>query len=71
MFERKLAERQTHDYGWPSCKAFEDAGCKQCATCPLKGTIKSPLNLAQPGMRANQSCPSVNSNGSTNFAREC
>ena len=46
MFERKMAERKAHNYGWPSCKAFEDAGCKNCATCPLKGTIKSPLNLA-------------------------
>ena len=48
MFDRKLAERKKHGYGWPSCKAFEDAGCTHCATCPLKGTIKSPLKLAIP-----------------------
>jgi hypothetical protein len=46
MFDRKLADRQSHGLGWPSCTAFENAGCKSCAQCPHKGKIKSPLNFA-------------------------
>lgn len=49
MWERKLAESAvTHKDGlrWPSCQSFEGFGAKQCATCPLKGKINSPLNLA-------------------------
>ena len=46
MFDRKLAERAEKGFGWPSCDAFEGAGCKECATCPFKGKIRSPLNLA-------------------------
>lgn len=46
MYARKVAERKERGLGWPSCDAFEHAGCKSCATCPLKATIKSPLLLA-------------------------
>ena len=48
MFERKLAEREEKSIGWPSCKAFEDYGSKQCAGCPHRGKIKSPLHLTVP-----------------------
>jgi hypothetical protein len=48
MYDRKLREREVRGIGWPSCMAFENAGCKSCATCPHKGKIKSPLNLALP-----------------------
>lgn len=47
MFDRKLKDREDHGLGWPSCQAFENEGCKHCATCPRKGTIRSPLNLAE------------------------
>lgn len=48
MFDRKEAERESNGLGWPSCKAFEQYGSKQCAGCQYKGKIKSPLNLAGP-----------------------
>ena len=44
MFARKVRERVTRDFGYPSCATFEREGSKQCATCPLRGTIKSPLS---------------------------
>ena len=44
MYDRKEADGQK--FGWPSCTAFENEGCKLCKTCIFKGTIKSPLNLA-------------------------
>ena len=46
MFDRKVTERAERGLGWPSCEAFENAGCKDCAGCPFKGKIRSPLNLA-------------------------
>jgi hypothetical protein len=45
MLLRKLDDKAAGK-GWPSCQAFEGQGCTACKTCPLKGTIKSPLNLA-------------------------
>ena len=42
----KVPERAERGLGWPSCSAFESAGCKECAGCPFKGKIRSPLNLA-------------------------
>lgn len=45
LFARKDDERRTRGVGWPSCRSFETNGCKECATCPHRGTIKSPLNL--------------------------
>ena len=47
MYERKLLDREEHGLGWPGCQAFENEGAKECATCPLRGKIKSPLNLAE------------------------
>ena len=48
MFDRKESERESNGLGWPLCKTFEDYGSKQCATCPHKGKLKSPLHLALP-----------------------
>ena len=45
MFDRKEAEREEKDIGWPQCKTFEVYGSQQCSDCPLKGTIRSPLNI--------------------------
>ena len=47
MFARKRSDREA-GIGWPSCTAFENAGCLSCSTCPLKGSIRSPLNLCTP-----------------------
>lgn len=41
MYDRKAGE----GIGWPSCHAFEKEGA-ECATCPFRGKIKSPLHLA-------------------------
>jgi Protein of unknown function (DUF3987) len=46
MYERKIKDRAERGLGWPGCAAFENEGCKLCATCANKGKIKSPLNLA-------------------------
>ena len=46
--EAMFARTKGSGVGWPSCKAFENAGCASCAGCPHKGKIKSPLNLALP-----------------------
>lgn len=46
MIARKDRERAQRGLGWPSCVSFEREGCKQCAGCPHRGKIKSPLNLA-------------------------
>ncbi len=46
MWERKKHERDERGLGWPSCAALEAAGCTSCKTCPHKGKIRSPLNLA-------------------------
>ena len=45
MYDRKEAEKEERGLGWPSCKSFEQYGSKQCARCPHKGKIRSPLNL--------------------------
>ncbi len=45
LYERKQREVEERGLRWPSCKAFESSGSTQCATCPLAGAIKSPLNL--------------------------
>lgn len=46
MFDRKTVDRAERSLGWPSCKAFENEGCQECLTCPLRGHIKSPLSIA-------------------------
>ena len=44
MYDRKENDRKSMGLGWPSCKTFENYGCKLCATCKHFGKIKSPLN---------------------------
>ena len=58
MYDRKEKEHEK-GLGWPGCRAFENEGSTFCATCPHRGKIKSPLNLAlcqgpteQPAMEA-------------------
>lgn len=59
LFDRKEAEKQARNLGWPSCAAIENAGCTDCAACPLRHLNKSPLsfgkgNEAQPGCTTEQ-----------------
>ena len=69
MFDRKETEKDEKELGWPSCQTFENYGSKQCKDCPLKGTIKSPLNLhgsvAQPGRAAASNSADLGSNPGT------
>ena len=48
MYARKLREKEEKGLGWPNCTTFQNEGCKQCATCPHLGNVKSPLNLGMP-----------------------
>jgi Domain of unknown function (DUF927) len=41
MFDRKMAE----GIGYPQCSTIAGSGCSSCASCPLFGKIKSPLNI--------------------------
>ena len=68
MFDRKLAEREEKDFGWPSCQKFEEYGSTQCATCPLKGTIRSPLNLPLPTADAQEQAPTSTTETATTTA---
>lgn len=45
MYDRKENDRKSMGLGWPSCKTFENYGCKRCAACKHHGKIRSPLNL--------------------------
>ena len=40
MFDRKMAEREERNIGYPACQVFEDNGSQQCATCEHRGTIR-------------------------------
>ncbi|EIZ87137.1 inner membrane protein [Methylobacterium sp. GXF4] len=48
LYDRKVAERDVRNIGWPSCSAVQNAGCTSCATCPLNHLNKSPLSFGQP-----------------------
>ena len=63
MFDRKMNDR-AKGMGWPSCTAFENAGCKSCALCPHKGKIRSPLNLGRPRV------PLAQQNGANQWKRQ-
>jgi hypothetical protein len=45
QYVRKMAERHDRGLGYPQCTTIQGAGCKSCATCPLLGKVKSPLNI--------------------------
>lgn len=47
LYDRKTRERNAKDMGWTSCSSIEQAGCKSCATCPLKGKITYPFELGK------------------------
>lgn len=47
-FQLKWQQVQQQDYHPPTCKAIEAAGCQQCATCPMRTRISSPLVLGRP-----------------------
>jgi hypothetical protein len=64
LYERKQKEIAERNVRWPSCRAFENNGCTQCATCPHRGKIKSPLNLGllaacAAGPSTSESTPSI------------
>lgn len=45
LYDRKVAERASSGLGWPSCASIASNGSTKCATCPLFGKGKSPLNV--------------------------
>ena len=45
MYDRKIRDRASKGLGYPSCAAFQADGAPQCSTCPIKGKVKSPLNI--------------------------
>ena len=45
MFDRKLAEKQARNMGWPRCHTISANGSAQCATCPHFTKGQSPLNF--------------------------
>ena len=45
LFDRKMADRHDRRVGYPSCAAIAGTGSKACATCPLLGKVRSPLNI--------------------------
>lgn len=47
LFDRKLRERQEKNLGWPSCSSVQNAGCSDCASCPLLAFGRSPLSYAR------------------------
>ena len=47
-FQRKWAQVQLQDYHPPTCGAMANAGLPECAACPLRGRISSPLVLGRP-----------------------
>jgi len=44
-YEQIVRDHKARDIGWPSCRSIENAGAKECASCPLKCQNKSPLNF--------------------------
>jgi hypothetical protein len=47
LFDRKAAERDAKNLGWPKCQTVALNGCTACATCPHLAAGKSPLNLGR------------------------
>jgi hypothetical protein len=67
MWARKLDDR-AKGVGWPSCKSFENEGCKLCATCVYKPQGRSPLNLAERVKPPDPPTPQVVTNPITNVS---
>lgn len=47
-FRRKWEQVQQQDYHPPTCSRMAAAGMPECAGCPLRGKISSPLVLGRP-----------------------
>lgn len=47
-FAAKWKQTQQQDYHPPTCKQLAAAGMPECATCPMRGRISSPLTLGYP-----------------------
>ncbi|MER2264076.1 AAA family ATPase [Methylobacterium oxalidis] len=45
LYDRKLAEKEEKNIGWPSCQTIANLGCTSCASCSFSKMGKSPLNL--------------------------
>jgi hypothetical protein len=45
LYDRKMVDRADRGIGYPSCATIAGNGCTSCATCPLLGKVKSPLNI--------------------------
>lgn len=45
LFDRKSAEKERKNLGWPSCQTIASSGCLACNTCPHRMDGKSPLNF--------------------------
>ena len=58
-FARKWRQVQEQGYHPPTCSRMAAAGMPECAGCPLKGKISSPLVLGRPTAAAPQSDATV------------
>lgn len=47
-FAQKWQQVRRQDYHPPTCKKMADAGMPECAACPMRGKISSPLVLGRP-----------------------
>ncbi|MGU7895891.1 hypothetical protein, partial [Escherichia coli] len=47
-FARKWQQVKQQDYHPPTCSRMAAAGMAECASCPLRGRISSPLVLGRP-----------------------
>lgn len=45
MIDRCEDDKVRMNMGYPSCASIEQFGSQECADCPLRGKIRSPLNL--------------------------
>lgn len=50
LFDRMERGNIERNIGWPSCAKIEADGAKSCVSCPLRGKVKSPLNIAAPNL---------------------
>lgn len=46
-FQAKWAQVQAQDYEPPTCEKFAQLGMPECASCPLRATVKSPCVLGR------------------------
>jgi hypothetical protein len=62
LYDRKLREKEERNIGWPSCQTIQGAGCTSCATCPLAGMGKSPLNFGKQTVAVVQAAAAMSPN---------